>query len=183
MELVAFEVKAVLTNAALTWRTASEKNNDHFDVERSFDGTDFVKVVQVQGKGDKTSSTDYNLIDAGVGVRAKGAVYYRLKQVDTDSTATYSPVRAVTFTAPGKRQISVYPLPATVATGATLDLTTLPNGSYQVQLVDLMGRILATYRLAGTQLHRLDVQALPASTYMVRVTGQDVQLNARFVKE
>ena len=183
VELVAFEVKAVLTNAALTWRTASEKNNDHFDVERSFDGTDFVKVVQVQGKGDKTSSTDYNLIDTGVGVRAKGAVYYRLKQVDTDSTATYSPVRAVTFTAPRKRQISVYPLPATAATGATLDLTTLPNGSYQVQLVDLMGRILATYRLAGTQLHRLDVQALPASTYMVRVTGQDVQLNARFVKE
>ena len=92
-------------------------------------------------------------------------------------------MRAVTFTAPGKLQISVYPLPATAATGATLDLTTLPNGSYQVQLVDLMGRTLATYRLAGTRLHRLDVQSLPASTYVVRVMGQDVQLNARFVKE
>jgi hypothetical protein len=67
-----------LADAQLAWRTASEKNNDHFDVERSLNGTDFVKVGQVKGQGTTSSATDYALTDAGIGTKATGVVYYRL---------------------------------------------------------------------------------------------------------
>ena len=41
VELIAFAAEAQGQAARLTWRTASEKNNDHFDVERSLTGTNF----------------------------------------------------------------------------------------------------------------------------------------------
>lgn len=82
-----------------------------------------------------------------------------------------------------KAEISVYPNPATTATGATLDLTSLPAGTYQVQLLDMSGRTLDSYRLNGGRTHRLNVQTLPTGAYVVRVVGQELRLSGRLVKE
>ena len=183
VELTDFQARATQLDAQLTWRTASEKNNDHFNVERSLNGTSFVKIGQVKGQGTKTSPTDYVLTDANVGATATGPVYYRLRQVDADGTATFSPVRVVRFTAVVKAEISLYPNPATAETGATLDLTRLSAGMYQVHLLDMAGRTLGSYALAGGLAHVLDVRTLAEGAYLVRVTGETVNLTIRLVKK
>ena len=184
VELVAFTARAVGNrDAALAWTTASEKNSGHFDVERSLDGAAFVKIGQVQGQGSKASATDYALTDANAAAKATGGVaYYRLRQVDTDGTASYSPVQSVRFT-PAAAKATLFPNPATTASGTTLDLSTLPAGPYQVTLVDMAGRTVAAYQLAGGLAHPLDLQYLASGAYVVLVRGTDTQQHLRLVKE
>ncbi|GAC1375319.1 MAG: hypothetical protein NVSMB30_19230 [Hymenobacter sp.] len=186
VELVDFAAQAVKNaDAQLTWRTASEKNNDHFEVERSVDGVDFVKIGQVQGRGTAAAPTDYALTDAGVGAKASGTLYYRLKQVDANGASTYSPVRAVTFNQLSAPALGLFSNPATDA--AQIDLTQLPSGSYRVRVLDGLGREVLGATMAAGLTHQLDLRALASGAYTVRVTaqagGQSLTLAKRLLKE
>ena len=184
VELTAFAATAKNLDALLTWNTASEKSNDHFDVERSLNGTDFVKIDEVRGQGTSTSATNYARTDAGIGAKANGLVYYRLKQVDTDGTSSYSPVRTVRF---GKviPAIALFPNPATTATN--LDLTALPAGSYQVSVLDATGRVVLYTTLDAGLAHTLRLNTIASGSYTLLVRGanggQVVNLTKRLIKE
>jgi len=177
-------------DAFLTWATASEKNNDHFDIERSFDGTAFAQIAAVAGHGTTTAASSYSLTDAGVAALANGPVYYRLRQVDRDGASSFSPVRSVRFStevAAAPIALSLFPNPAQATT--QLDLRQLPaTGTYQVVLLDATGRTVRTATLAGGLPQPLDVQQLASGTYHVRVSGQladgsSFQQTLRFTKE
>ncbi|RZK63285.1 MAG: T9SS type A sorting domain-containing protein, partial [Hymenobacter sp.] len=170
--LTDFTAQAVQNrDARLNWATASEKNNDHFEVERSFDGTSFVQIGQVAGHGTLATASAYTLTDAGVAAKATGPVYYRLRQVDLDGTATYSPVRTVRFADAAPAVLTLYPNPAQAST--TLDLSQLPTtGTYQVLLLDATGRTVQSAALGGGLPQPLDVHELATGLYQVLVTGQ-----------
>ncbi|WP_133273253.1 T9SS type A sorting domain-containing protein [Hymenobacter radiodurans] len=179
VELKQFTATAVRQDAQLNWATASELNNDRFVVERSLDGLTFSTIGTVRGKGTSTQQSKYSFTDAGA-ARFGTLIYYRLKQLDFDGTATFSPVRTVKFVDAIKVDVSVYPNPT--QGGATLDLTGLPAGTYQVQLLDLTGRSLQILTLAGQQEHPLQVQALPHGSYIVRVRGEAVNVALPLVR-
>jgi hypothetical protein len=166
--LIEFTAQAANRDAQLRWTTASEKHNDHFEIERSFDGTSFTKIGQVAGHGTTSAASVYTLTDAGVAAQATGPVYYRLRQVDLDGTATYSPVRTVSFTAT-TASLSLYPNP--VADRTTLDLSQLASTELQVQLLDATGRAVRTWTLSGGQQHTLDLSTLASGSYLLLVTG------------
>ncbi|RZK62761.1 MAG: T9SS type A sorting domain-containing protein, partial [Hymenobacter sp.] len=170
--LVAFTTQAVQNrDALLNWSTASEVNNDHFEIERSFDGRTFAQIGQVAGHGTTTAASAYALTDAGVATKATGPVYYRLRQVDLDGTATYSPVRTVSFTKAAVVALSLYPNP--VADLTTLDLRALDATTLvQAQLLDAAGRAVRSWALAGGQLQSLDLSDLASGSYLLVVTGQ-----------
>ena len=182
VELTAFTATAVnQVDASLVWQTASEKSNDHFEVERSLNGTDYLKIGQVQGQGSKASATDYRLTDAGIGSKVNGVVYYRLKQVDTDGTFAYSPVRSVSFTKALTPSIVLYPNPA--ASTTTLDLSQLPSGSYEVSVLDATGRVVVHAMREAGLAQVLDLSTIANGTYLVRVQGSAISLTHRLVKE
>ena len=183
VELTAFTATAKNLDAVLAWTTASEKNSAYFDVERSLNGTDFVKIDQVLAQGTSTRAIDYTGLDAGIGAKATAA-YYRLKQVDLDGTSSYSPVRTVRFSKVVP-VITLYPNPATSAT--QLDLTALPTGSYQVSVLDATGRVVLYTTLQAGFTHALDLNTIASGTYTLLVRGQDggpaLNLTKRLVKE
>ena len=174
VELVAFTAQAVQNrDTQLGWTTASELNNDHFDVERSLDGITFAKVGAVAGQGTKASATTYAFTDAGIGpkVAAGLPVYYRLRQVDATGTSSYSPVRTVTFgPAAAAAVLTLYPNPAVSTTA--LDLSALPaTATYQVVLLDAVGRQVRQATLSGGLAQTLNVADLASGTYQVVVSG------------
>ena len=187
VELVEFTATPISNrDSRLDWATASEHNNDHFDVERSFDGIAFDQIAAVAGQGNKTSRTVYSLTDAGVAAKATGPVYYRLKQVDADGTVAYSPVQVVRFTKLDAPVIALYPNPAVGST--QLDLSKLPAGTYQVSLVDMIGRTVLGLDLTAGITHTVDLAPVASGTYVVRVSGKAtdgtvVNLAKRLVKE
>jgi hypothetical protein len=184
--LVSFQAKAVrAVDAQLTWRTASELNNQYFEVQRSTDGRAFERIARVNGRGTTASATAYSYLDAEAGKRVGKLLYYRLRQVDLDGTATYSPVQIVRFD--GKAEpagISLYPNPTTLTQTTKLDLSLLPAGSYEVRVLDNVGRIVLTQTMAGGDISPLVLPNAARGTYIVLVRGTDGRQYAkRLVKE
>ncbi|MBC5773955.1 T9SS type A sorting domain-containing protein [Pontibacter sp. KCTC 32443] len=148
VELLSFEGKATQSGIELEWETASESNNDHFEIERSSDGKNFASIGIVDGAGNSNTKRSYNYLDD---VNYNGMYYYRLRQVDFDGEKTFSNVIAVQLKAtPDSGQMAVYPNPApgniiTVSvsgTGADINGGTL-------QIVDMSGKVRHAYQVAA----------------------------------
>ncbi|MEM9886022.1 MAG: SdrD B-like domain-containing protein [Bacteroidota bacterium] len=90
VELLIFKAQADKDHIDLTWSTASEKNNSHFDLERSEDGKSFKSIARIQGQGTKLAQTDYKYEDRAAIPNVR--YYYRLKQMDFDGHAAYSAI-------------------------------------------------------------------------------------------
>jgi hypothetical protein len=153
IELVAFEAKTASNGSLLSWTTASEKNNQGFDIERSLDGTDFQKIAFVKGAGTTNSVQQYTYTDASV----QSITYYRLKQVDTDGKFEYSKVVSVESDARSTGRVK----PTFVKDVLTVE------GATSYEIVDGTGRVL----LQSIE-NQLNVQSLPQGFYVVR--GRDV---------
>ena len=186
VELLSFAAQALGRDARLNWRTATETNNDYFELQRSLDGRTFGAFGRVAGAGTSSRATDYAHTDAGIGATTTGPVYYRLRQVDRDGSFAYSPVRTVSFdqASAGKPGISLFPNPATPAATTTLDLGLLPAGTYQVRVLDALGRQVLTATAEGGKTTPLDLRASASGTYIVLVRAADGrQFGQRLVKE
>jgi hypothetical protein len=181
VSLARFEARALGSDALLSWTTASELDNDRFEIERSFDARSFERVGRERGQGSSTRPTAYRFTDAGAGRQGHALAYYRLRQVDTDGTVSWSPVRVVNFTSLSKASVGLYPNPAPSRT--TLDLTDLPMGAYQVRILDLTGREVGTYELEGAGKHPLSVERLLPGSYVVCVVGPAGNLSLPLVRD
>ncbi len=92
VEWLSFSGKNAGTVNHLFWTTASETNNDHFEIERSTDGSGFRQIGVIAGKGNSSSPLDYFYDDASF----PGAIhYYRIKQVDINGVSAFSATIAI----------------------------------------------------------------------------------------
>lgn len=136
VELTRFAaVPASARTVAVTWATASEKNADRFEVERSADGRRWQVIGSVAAHGTTAVPQYYGLVDAKA---LPGQSYYRLRQVDTDGAARLSGVVPVQLGAPGQALLAAWPVP--FGAELHLTLTSAAAGSATVRLYDLRGR-------------------------------------------
>ncbi|MEM9850332.1 MAG: T9SS type A sorting domain-containing protein, partial [Bacteroidota bacterium] len=91
VELLGFKATAAKDHIDLTWSTANELNNSHFDLERSEDAKAFKPIARIQGQRTTLEQTDYTYEDHEAIPNV--LYYYRLKQVDTDGSFEYSEIR------------------------------------------------------------------------------------------
>jgi hypothetical protein len=89
VELISFNAISDGKDVILSWSTASELNNQLFEVQRSFEGSDFATIGFVNGKGTTTEKQDYKYKDK---ILADGRYYYRLKQIDYLGQSDYSDI-------------------------------------------------------------------------------------------
>jgi hypothetical protein len=140
VELLSFTAVRKGDVAQLNWRTASEKNNDHFDVEVSTDGRSFSKFAVVAGSGTKTTPSDYDTTDPKLLSYHANQVYYRLKQVDKDGKEAFSPVRTLRVEVAG---FSAFAFPNPLAqNGTTIQIRTAEAGPAELTVYDATGRLL-----------------------------------------
>jgi hypothetical protein len=89
VELTSFMAAVTPNSVLLNWSTASELNNDFFELQRSATGEKFEKIATVKGAGTVRDRTDYQYEDV---TPLYGKNYYRLRQVDFDGQDAYSNV-------------------------------------------------------------------------------------------
>jgi hypothetical protein len=113
VEFLSFDAKRVNERVNLTWVTASEINNSHFDVERSIDNNRFEFIGTVKGNGTTSLVNTYRLVDNIKSLINTNVttVYYRLKQVDYDGEFAYTDVRTVELNNLDAVELTVYPNP------------------------------------------------------------------------
>ena len=169
VDLIAFTAESLGNKYALLhWTTASEINNSHFDVERSYDGRTFEVVGEVTGNGNSQHQIDYSYTDASVS-KVQNTVYYRLKQVDFDGEYEYSDIRVVRFDAVGNdMQLVAYPNPMSDELNVMLSL---PSGEkYQLQVTNLQGALVhQKNHVFSSGLHTLDLSQWNSGVYIVEV--------------
>ncbi len=149
----------------LNWATATELNNDHFVIEKSFKDGSFFPLGKVKGAGTTDEVQTYQFLDAS----SMDAVnYYRLKQVDIDGSVKYSNVVNVHF---DLNQMVVYPSPSngTVFVKYMGEIT----GDAKIKVTDMSGKlIMATQHhfAASNETMTLDFSSFADGMYMVQLT-------------
>lgn len=86
VNLLSFDGVCEDKKVVLNWKTASEFNNDYFDVERSSDADSYQSLVRIKGSGNSTTIQNYQYEDMEP---LKSPGYYRLKQTDYNGHSSY----------------------------------------------------------------------------------------------
>ena len=92
IELLYFDGESNERYNHLTWSTASESNNDFFNIEKTVDGIVFDNIVTIKGAGNSSTQLYYEYDDYDV---KNHVVYYRLKQTDFDGKFKYHDIISV----------------------------------------------------------------------------------------
>jgi hypothetical protein len=164
VQLTSFAGQRQATAVRLTWHTASEQRSLGFEVQRQTaqtPGAIFETLGFVASVGTSTQASNYTFQDATV--PAAGA-YYRLRQLDQDGTATYSPVVAIGAAAsplgPVPTLLPTLPQPATDWLQVQLAGT---DEEVTLRLLDGLGRTVHQQRVR--QQARLAVGGFPPGLY------------------
>ena len=157
----------------LKWSTASEVNNDYFEVENSADGQAWQFVSKVSGQGNSTISQYYQFLDKNP---KSGTSYYRIKQVDFDGQISYTPIKSIFFDVlHTQHSFHISPNPVT----HQLSIQGEYSGETQIQIFNAQGR-----EVEGLLFHKeqtrmsVDISHLPSGLYLLFAHG----VSLRFVK-
>lgn len=174
--LTSFTGKAVDKSVLLSWNTASEENNDYFDIQHSADGKSFTSIGKVDGAGTSKVSKDYSFTDENP---FAGTNYYKLLQHDFDGKTSESKVISVDSKIAAS-QLSVY------AASSDVKITlSSPNKTKGIlQLFDISGRKLSETSVdvnKGYNTFSLPL-TLQNGIHFLRYTTESEIINQKFLR-
>lgn len=182
VKLLNFTGKVENNKSLLYWSTASEENFDHFEVERSIDGTEFNSFVSIASKAPNGSGATYTANDNFPFV---GINFYRLKMVDRDGSFAYSNIVKLQT---GKKELAVTQLfPNPVDDKLNIQLQSDRKQAATLSIFDITGKTIKTITLnltAGINNTSVSLSAYASGTYILKCSNaQGINLGAfRIVK-
>lgn len=181
LNLLSFSVKGNGKVNTLSWTTAEEVNVSHFEIERSYTGSDFSKIGSVEAhQTNQASAYQFNDEDF-----LEGYVYYRLRIVDADNQFAYSFIVRV-YSGKGKsNSITVSPNPFSTDIFVAADF--VKAGTAEFRFVDAKGSVvmkLTKQVNAGFNTFSFDkLQSLAKGVYFLEIAqGNDVR-KVKLVKQ
>ncbi|MFP4091196.1 MAG: hypothetical protein ACLFT3_12890, partial [Cyclobacteriaceae bacterium] len=186
VELVSFTVKMQGDEALLAWKTASERNNDFFEIQRSINGQDWTSLGFVEGAGDSSEPLSYAFTDEQP---LYGVSYYRLRQVDFDGAFEYSAVISLEnvrdeLSLPDP-QMLLFPNPASLEEVAVRVLHLKYGQPVELKLSDAYGKTHLAVQLSAESLEegiKLPVsKPLPAGIYVVSIKQGETSLQQKLL--
>nr|WP_240337035.1 T9SS type A sorting domain-containing protein [Rufibacter sp. SYSU D00308] len=159
------------------WATATEINNDRFEVEYSQDGRNFSLVGVVKGGGHSSTVQKYQFQH---GQASSATTYYRVKQLDYDGKFEYSKTIAVKEGNRTEAHVRLYPNPS-AETVYLANITLEPTAV--VEILDLKGQRVEKVQPVSTgQNPAIPVKHLPAGNYILKIQNSDRLIQQRFIK-
>lgn len=163
------------TDVVVKWSTASEINNDKYEIEYSKDAVSFETVGEVKSAGNSTELVNYEFVHSNIYNNEN--IYYRIKQTDLNGDFTYTNVMTVSAQKVSSTHIaSIYPTPATdiihinyvttvsdvtivlfnmqgqkvnefANTPSSINVQNMNIGNYILQMTDRSGNVLQTEKI------------------------------------
>lgn len=184
IELVYFDAKCDNDKIILEWQTASEKNNHHFEVERSVNAIDFETIESISTKnGNANYLQNYFAYDY---TPLSSDSYYRIKQVDNDELFSYSKIITTSCsTLTTKSSIHLYPNPS--EDKFYIKLENVPSEAVYVKIFNTYSSLVYEtlwYNLSANSLYELDIKHLPVGTYFIQLYDAiDMQYHQKMIKK
>jgi hypothetical protein len=178
VELTSFTASISGRNVILNWSTATEVNNYGFEIERSADSHSWTTIGYKEGKGTTSEVQNYVYADDIAGITAE-KLYYRLKQIDYNGTATYyDGVEVSNNFAPDVFVLNQnYPNPFNPATRISFGIPEKSNVTLRVynSIGEEVAIIANGIFEAGTYSFNFDASGLPSGNYIYLLqTGNNV---------
>ncbi len=168
IEWLNFSARFEVDQVNLSWATASEKNNEYFDIERAGSDLKWKKIAQVAGAGNSNTTLYYNEKDRDP---LPGISYYRLKQVDFDGNYKYSDVVSVMNSLLNDGdEVMIYPNPVRGGSIVLKIPYAVSDTKTEVIIYDLTGKSLIKYVLhEGEMLSEINIDKLNPGAYLVNI--------------
>lgn len=169
VELVSFDANVNLNTVQLKWKTATEKNNKGFKIERKLN-SNWEEIGFVEGKGNSTVPTEYSYTDK---ITVAGTYKYRLCQIDFDGKETFSKEVEV-FTQPTEFSLSQnYPNPFNPVTN--IDYTVSTKEQVSIQIYNITGEVITTLvnetKDPGFYTVKFNASGLSSGIYFYRMSA------------
>jgi subtilisin family serine protease len=169
VELSAFTANSNGDDVTLNWTTATETNNQGFEIQRKMQNGEFGTVGFVEGNGTTTETQNYSFMDENL---EPGNYSYRLKQVDFDGTSELSDVIETEVSTPLDYSLSQnYPNPFNPATTISYSIPEVSNVT--ITIYSIIGELAATLVSGSIEAgyHRInfDASQLSSGTYIYQI--------------
>jgi hypothetical protein len=180
VSLLNFKGKYNIGYTKLEWQTLQEWDCDYFEILRSFNGNDFTVIGQVKGSGNSSTLQNYQYQDK---VNGEGDVYYRLRQVDFDGTATLFSIVRISMGNNGA-SFNLYPNP--FVTGLNASFSAPKTATARLQIRNMSGQVLYSNTIAVVKgINNVQLDNLPVlgrGLFQVCVQNEEINYQGKVQK-
>lgn len=186
VELSQFSIQRFERQAYLKWVIESEKNNEHFTIERSLDAHNWIQVNETKSIGDHTFQYEYGYMDDLSTLNASQTIYYRLSQTDRNGSEVeigFASVKGITQT--DNNLITVAPNPVkegSVDLGIESDVQSFAI----IKLTDSKGTEVAAKSISiakGANVIPFQTDQLVPGVYFFQIQTKLGFNTAKFIKQ
>lgn len=182
VQLVSFSGSLVNGITQLQWSTADEHNSSYFEIERSKDGKNFTSIGSVPVKPGN-GVLNYAMADSNVARAGSPVVYYRLRIVDNNGSFSYSNVVTVRpASKPGR--VTVQPNPVSSSAVVVVNASVAETARWEI--VDINGKPVLSNTISlvkGDNSFTLSIGSLPAGSYYLKLTGNNISQSVKLQKQ
>ena len=162
----------------LTWLTTNEKNFSHFEIEKSSDGVNFIRIGTKPGQGNSGKETNYTFDDNDM----KAVQYYRLKSVDVNGNFTYSNVLRVNRDDLTNAKVI---FSNRITNQLALRIIDLDANNLSIRIIDNSGREIKSQHVKvnpGENSFNLNTGSIPSGFYYLMLSADNYKRTFSFVK-
>lgn len=165
----------------IQWSTASEINNERFEVERATTANgDYEVIAVIEAQQSTDPIKHYSAKDKELGSHL--VYYYRVKQIDVDGRYSYSDIVVIELIS--HTGVKVYPIPASSHVTMTIPAE-MVESNVEITMYDYIGRIVYSngYNSKSQQM-TIDVSHLSSGIYLLEALSDGVVIHQqKIVKE
>jgi hypothetical protein len=144
----------------LDWKIGSSSDANHFEVERSVDGTQFASINSITAN----SSLNYSFQDNSV---PSNIVYYRIKAFDKTGSFYYSSIK--TINSSNNSAVKIYPNPVT---NNIFTVSTQITVNKILQIFNSKGQLYKQFGFPGKNL-QVDAANWPKGAYFFTIIAEN----------
>lgn len=171
LNLISFEVSCKNNKPMAWWKTARETDNDHFVLETSEDGRNWIEWGTTAG-GQTTQSErtyEFNLDGLPAGMKQ-----VRLIAIDKEGNRSIMPTRSLNCGLSAERpKTTAFPNPTTGVCYLALGETS--ETIVDIQIINVLGKVVGFYSVNPDRKNnlKLELGGLPTGVYTIKIGNSD----------
>jgi len=178
LTLVDFNGRVAGSINKLSWSTTFEQNLGAFEIERSYDGRNFITIGTVQSSGNSSVMNNYQFDDQQPGSKL---VYYRLK-INEQNGTSYSRVIMLR----SDKGISITQLgPNPFREKIFIGVDVMHNSNLSISIKDVTGRTMLSknfeVRTGANSLNLDGLSKFSSGTYIIEISSGNERIEKRIL--
>ena len=179
VKMLNFYGQASKQGVQLSWLTSNEMNNAYFEIERSYDGSEYFAIGKVKAAINNNGLNTYSFTDTALSIANNTPVYYRLVIVDLSGNETISNAIEVS---PLVNTITTYPNPFTDQTTIVLNLNDQQSPVF-IYINDIAGNLVQRLQVTSN-VSKISVgEGLQNGVYLVQVNTDGSTYHFKIIKQ